>query len=75
MCSGAEEGSYARLIDCVSLDSRLESNPKKKIFAVDAFEMDSTEVGSNFTSRKVFSKSFCTSRLPQKFVHLSFTIA
>ena len=25
MCSGSEVGSYLRLIDCVSLNSRLES--------------------------------------------------
>ena len=30
MCSGLEEGSYVRLVDSVSLDSRLESNKEKR---------------------------------------------
>ena len=30
MRSGSEEGSYLRLIDCVSLNSRLESNKDEK---------------------------------------------
>jgi len=29
MCSGTEAGSYLRLIDCVSLNSRLESNKEE----------------------------------------------
>jgi len=30
MCSGSEAGSYLRLIDFVSFDSRLESNKEEK---------------------------------------------
>ena len=30
MCSGTEEGSYLRLIDCVSLNFRLESNKEEE---------------------------------------------
>jgi len=30
MCSGSEEGSYFRLIDFLSLNSRLESNKEEK---------------------------------------------
>jgi hypothetical protein len=30
ICSGSEEGSYSRLIDCVSLTSRLESNKEEE---------------------------------------------
>jgi len=30
MCSGSEEGTYLRLIDFVSLNSRLESNKEEE---------------------------------------------
>ena len=30
MCSGSGEGSYSRLIDCMSLKSRLESNTEEE---------------------------------------------
>ena len=38
MCSGYEEGSYMRLIDAISLNSRLKSNKEEKVTKKARFE-------------------------------------
>jgi len=58
MCSGSEEGSYLRLIDFLSLNSRLESNKQEEEKGVSSASIRIPCERETFTSRPLLLEKY-----------------